>query len=572
MNPFLAAANAVTMNAAYVLGTVFRHELESKSRRGQETGERLLKKVLRENRNSEFGRKHGFADIHSVEEFRARVPLSVYEDYEDYIRRTRETGEQNLMTSHRVVFLAATSGTTSKYKFIPQTNGGYVAYFKIICIALTLLRKQLKRRGYSTLTARGLVLVNMSHHDIGKPEGEGIPVGMVSSFGADSVAIFLPVATPYPKELNAGRHLPDTRYLKCLFGLRDPDLKFTNAPYASGMMDVFNYLLEHSEELVNDIERGGIRASEPLSPALRARLSRKLPPDPKRARELREIFAHPERGPVLSRVWPMMSLIITAGGGEFALHARQIHELFDPDVAICQSGYVASECTMGVALTLEEPVYSLLPGSAYYEFLPVVDGVVQTDRVLTAQEVVPGEYYEVVITTNAGLYRYRMRDIVCIDGFEGTMPLLRFSHRSQYITDFLSMHLSSEQLGRSVMEAAEPLNVHIADFCLRVIKEGRLPYFELFVEPEQPLTPEQREAFAEAFEKRLNANSWDYEELRRDGDIGPTRLRVLQPGAFRRYREKCVAEGASASQIKTMRRIDTPEKLAFFESEEEKDA
>lgn len=52
-----------------------------------EHNESFLMKILKDNKDTEYGRKYGFADIHSVREFQEKVPVSVFDDYADYILR-----------------------------------------------------------------------------------------------------------------------------------------------------------------------------------------------------------------------------------------------------------------------------------------------------------------------------------------------------------------------------------------------------------------------------------------------------------------------------------------------------
>lgn len=56
--------------------------------------EKLLLEILDKNKDTEYGRKYGFADIHLAEEYRKRVPVSIYDDYAGYILRMSEKGEE----------------------------------------------------------------------------------------------------------------------------------------------------------------------------------------------------------------------------------------------------------------------------------------------------------------------------------------------------------------------------------------------------------------------------------------------------------------------------------------------
>ena len=47
--------------------------------------EKLLFHILEKNKDTEYGKKYGFAQIHSIEEYQKKVPVSVYDDYAGYI-------------------------------------------------------------------------------------------------------------------------------------------------------------------------------------------------------------------------------------------------------------------------------------------------------------------------------------------------------------------------------------------------------------------------------------------------------------------------------------------------------
>ena len=45
------------------------------------SNERLLMQILRDNADTEYGRKYDFANIHSVAEYQEKVPYTTYDDY-----------------------------------------------------------------------------------------------------------------------------------------------------------------------------------------------------------------------------------------------------------------------------------------------------------------------------------------------------------------------------------------------------------------------------------------------------------------------------------------------------------
>ena len=84
----------------------------------------LLKKLLNDNKETEYGKKYNFASIRNISDYQQQVPLTTYDDYETYIDRMTEHGERNLLTAYPVVFYASTSGTSGSPKKIPVTDKG----------------------------------------------------------------------------------------------------------------------------------------------------------------------------------------------------------------------------------------------------------------------------------------------------------------------------------------------------------------------------------------------------------------------------------------------------------------
>ena len=92
------------------------------------SNERLLMQILRENSDTEYGKKYGFADIHSIREYQEKVPFSTYDNYAPYIERMVRNGEKNLITAYPVIQYAMTSGSIGVQKQIPLTAKSMAVY------------------------------------------------------------------------------------------------------------------------------------------------------------------------------------------------------------------------------------------------------------------------------------------------------------------------------------------------------------------------------------------------------------------------------------------------------------
>ena len=62
-------------------------QINSEFDRGPEINKALLTQILQDNRDTEYGRRYGFADITTVEEYKRRVPVIIYEQISEYIER-----------------------------------------------------------------------------------------------------------------------------------------------------------------------------------------------------------------------------------------------------------------------------------------------------------------------------------------------------------------------------------------------------------------------------------------------------------------------------------------------------
>ncbi|MBT5675876.1 MAG: hypothetical protein HOJ07_09315, partial [Rhodospirillaceae bacterium] len=113
--------SAAMLDATPLLRLYAKRRLAALRRqRPVETQSRELLKLVGKAAGTRFGRDHGFADIHSVEDFQARVPLCRFEDMDrDYWSAAFPTLD-NCSWPGRMPFFAVTSGTTTGVdKFIP---------------------------------------------------------------------------------------------------------------------------------------------------------------------------------------------------------------------------------------------------------------------------------------------------------------------------------------------------------------------------------------------------------------------------------------------------------------------
>lgn len=568
MNGLQAFANNVLIHSGSVLGAIFRRDYFAKSRNGKRVSEKALRKLLRVNQNTEYGKRYGFSSINSVEDYQKAVPLSTYDDYREYIKRMVDKGEKNLITARRISFYATTSGTVGETKLIPQIASYFWPSFKLICIMANDLTTAMRMRGVPSATARGLLTteihINALHEGKKRRFGDA-RVGGISSYGTDGMKLFLPLLTTLPKEAFEGGQINDLRYIKARYALQDPDVKWIGGIFMSALSDIISYIESNHEMLIRDIEKGVIDPSVDISEEARGNLEKKLRPAPARAAELREIFARSSDEGAFAKVWKKLSFVCSVGGGEFMPFTKKMRAVCGDDVYFAYAFYGASEALMGFAMHMEDPSYLLLLDGNFYEFLPVEDECESMpERPLLAHELEVGKHYEIIVTNCSGLYRYRIRDVVKITGFEGETPYMEFAYRANRATDLCGAHINDEFVAAATAAVEKELGLRVEDYSLYADTDAEPPRIVMFMEPERPVDAEQRKRMQEVFEAAMVQGGRGYRLAREAGNLAPCAVNTVAPGTYRAYRQMRVAAGASENQLKSIRVIRPGKEYEFF--------
>ena len=104
-----SAMNAAIIRILVTRGKRAMRQLDDDSKNAVAISEHLLMKLLEENKDTEYGKKYGFADIHSIAEYQEKIPLTHYDDYAPYIERMIHGGEENLLSASPTMHYALSS-------------------------------------------------------------------------------------------------------------------------------------------------------------------------------------------------------------------------------------------------------------------------------------------------------------------------------------------------------------------------------------------------------------------------------------------------------------------------------
>lgn len=555
MNILERIMSRLILKCMAVYGSHNRKRYISLSRKADVCSKKFLMKQLKRSRNTAYGKKYRFSDIHSAADFQKKVPLSTYDDYKPYVDRMVEKGEQGLLTGNKVDYFSKTSGTVNVMKMIPTVKGSYTHYLRGCSIIMANLRSELKKKGSRIRYGRGMNLIESG----GERTPSGIRTGYISGYGMGRAIRFMKYITCLPAEVFGCTEPIDMKYVKARYALQDPDLTYMMSVFMSGHTDTMTYIIENREMLIEDIEKGVINSSVEMPVHIRSKSEKRLSPDSKRASELRSAFAGGNYAGIIPRIWPNMALIVGIGGGEFAPFTQKMRYYAGPDIAFDYLIYGASEGMIGAALYANDENYLMLPDSGFVEFIPEDD----PDALpLLFGQLEKGKRYELVLTNEAGLYRYKIKDVVMVTGFIGNAPLIRYAYRKEQIINLAGLHMTMEHASETIRLIEKAIHTEIRDYSLYADNDCDPGRIVLFIETEDVLSEETIKKLPRLFDDILSDVNVDYKHLQAEsGDIAPAMVYVMKKGTYQNIREKKARSGIAMNQIKSLRVIKNKEQF-----------
>ena len=529
-------------------GRVSSLALDHAASRPEEAQRDVLAKALQRNADSIFGREHGFAGIRDEADYRRRVPVSEFEDLRPYVNRII-AGEKSVLTKARPFMLTMTSGTTAEPKYIPVTRESQARNS-------SLMRQWLYRALCDHPRLMDHASVGVVSRAVEGYTPSGLPYGSASGLIYKNIPWLIRRAYAIPY-LVSELHDYDQRYFVIARFALGERVSFIATPNPSTLIRLAALSLEHHEKLIRAIHDGvlGIDASDQKDVC--SRLTARLKPDPARAQVLARIVE--KNGFLrLADCWPDLKLIGCWTGGSVVAQARKLPAYFG-DVPVRDLGYLASEGRVTVPYRDETSSGILALNSNYYEFIPEEDADAAQAQALSGHEVEEGRRYSILLTTAAGLYRYKINDIVEVTGFYRRAPLLAFVRKGGEMANITGEKMHVNHFIQAVDEVGRRFNLAVEQF--RVTPDLINSRYEIYLELERPApTGMLRDEVLPELDRALARLNVEYDQKRQSKRLAAPRLHLMRRGWAEAALRSHVATGKRDTQYKW--RILCPEQSA----------
>ena len=433
------------------------HQVELFMKYPHDVQEEWLLEMLNSAHKTEFGKAYDFKSMTNYEQFKTNLPLQNYETLKPFIERNRR-GEQNILWHSDIKWFAKSSGTTDKSKFIPVSkefldgchyNGGRdMITFHCVNNPQTKL-----------FTGKNLALGGSFTTDT---------FGDYNSYNGDVSAIIiqnLPMWAEY---------------------FRAPDVQIA----------LMSNWEDKLEKMAQSMANENVASLAGVPSWMMVLLKRIL--------EIKKVDD-------INEVWPNLEMYFH-GGVSFAPYKPLFEKTFNlPNMSYMQL-YSASEGFFGIQDEhISDEMLLMLDYGIYYEFIPESELHKENPKVCHLSEVQTNKLYALLITTNAGLWRYQIGDVI---RFTNTSPY-RFviaGRTKQFINAFgeeLMIHNAEEAL----KVACEKTTAHIIDFTVApYFKEDNKGGHEWLIEFET--LPNNLDFFISVLDDTLKKSNSDYEAKR----------------------------------------------------------
>jgi GH3 auxin-responsive promoter len=511
------------------------------------TQQQLLRQIMSQNRDTEYGRAYKFAAIQTLDDFRQNVPVVGYEAISHYIDRVTQ-GETNVLTAEAPLLFAQTSGTTGDPKYIPVTptcrkGGGMKVWMHYARLA--------HPRAFA-----GKLLTIVSPAIEGHTDG-GLPFGSTSGMVVKEMPKVVQSAYAVPYDIYEISDYNAKYYTIMRLGLQE-NISLVATANPSSILKLAEIADHFADSLIRDVHDGTLSNTITLEPEIRRVIEEQLRPLPRRAQEL-EAARLRRNGKLLpADYWPSLALLGCWKGGTVGAYIERLRDWYAPEgkemPPVRDMGYLASEARMSIPVSDQGAGGVLTVHLNLFEFVSadqVDEDPYQEGQwnFLGVGEIEVGHEYYVFITTTGGLYRYDMNDIIEVVGHYNRTPVIEFRRKGRGMTNMTGEKLSVNQLMEAMARADAAVEAAIHHY--RAEPDYTESRYVFKVEAGQ-LSAESHGDLLRAIDQALGELNIEYQAKRSSGRLRAPILQVMRTGWYQRQKQQLVAEGKRLFQAKTI--------------------
>jgi hypothetical protein len=454
------------------------HQIELFMKYPGDVQDEWLHKLLVSAKDTEWGKKHDYRNIHSLDQFRNNVPVQDYDSLKPYIDRIRK-GEQNILWHSDIKWFAKSSGTTSdKSKFIPVSeesldNCHYNGGRDMIAIHCSLNPETHLFTGKNLALAGSLVTDQFGNYQSQNGDLSAIVINN------------LPVWAEF---------------------FRAPDLSIA-------LMDKWDEKLEKiAESTMNEnmVSLAGVPSWMLLI--------------------MKKVLEHTGKKSI-AEVWPNLEVYFH-GGVNFNPYREQFKTIFNkPDLNYLEL-YNATEGFFGIQdQRNSDELLLMLDYGIYYEFIPVGEFDKEHPATLSLSEVKADTNYAMVISTNAGLWRYKLGDTIrftSLDPFR-----FRITGRTKHFMNAFGEEIIVDNADKALAIACDKTGARISEYTAAPVymQGAEAGAHEWLIEFDH--APDNLEYFSEVLDNAMKSINSDYEAKRYQSlALKKPIIRMLPHGTF----------------------------------------
>lgn len=453
------------------------HQIEHFMMHPIEVQENLFKDLISSASNTEWGKKYDYKSISNVNLFSERVPISTYEDLHPYIERMIR-GEQNILWPTKITEFSKSSGTTNaRSKYIPVS------------------KEALEDCHYKA--GKDLITIYLNNHPDSK-----IMFGKSLGIGGS---------------LQKNQHYDDS-----LLGDVSAII-MKNLPFWAEFMRAPNLEVALMDEWESKIERIAETTIEKNITSIAG--------VPTWTLVLIEKILEQTGKTSLKEVWPNLEVFFH-GAVAFGPYRKTFKKLIGKSDMHFMDVYNASEGFFGIQdTTNDDELLLLLDYGVFYEFIPMSEFDKENPKVIQLQDVEIGKNYAIVITTNAGLWRYLIGDTV---RFTSKYPYrIKISGRTKHFINAFGEEVVIENAEEAIKAACMATDAEVRNFTAAPVylEEGKKGGHEWAIEFKH--TPNNKELFISTLDNKLREINSDYDAKRyKDMALIAPKIHFLEPKSF----------------------------------------